>query len=163
MPRAAVLVLLRTEATGSRSAADAIHARIWTRLATDALRDADYQRDFDSYDASLAGLEWTLGAGPRGVQLSFGGYDAKLPELAEAVVSAVKGFDAVQYALKKDNLERVLDSTRRDIRAARAAPASSRCIEELGVLTERPKFPLCLLYTSPSPRDATLSRMPSSA
>ena len=26
-----------------------------------------------------------------------------------------------------------------------------------------PKFPACLLYTSPSPRDATLSRMPSSA
>ena len=24
-------------------------------------------------------------------------------------------------------------------------------------------FPVCLLYTSPSPRDATLSRMPSSA
>ena len=85
VPRAAVLVLLRTEATGSKSAADAIHARIWTRLATDALRDADYQREFDSYDASLAGLEWTLGAGPRGMQLSFGGYDAKLPELAEAV------------------------------------------------------------------------------
>jgi insulysin len=142
VPRAAVLVLLRTEATGSKSAADAIHARIWTRLATDALRDADYQRKFDSYDASLAGLEWTLGAGPRGVQLSFGGYDAKLPELAESVVNAVKSFDAVSYSLQKDNLERVLDSTRRDIRAARAAPASSRCIEELGVLTERPKFPL---------------------
>ena len=26
-----------------------------------------------------------------------------------------------------------------------------------------PKFTPCLLYTSPSPRDATLSRMPSSA
>ena len=25
------------------------------------------------------------------------------------------------------------------------------------------QFPICLLYTSPSPRDATLSRMPSSA
>ena len=25
------------------------------------------------------------------------------------------------------------------------------------------RFPYCLLYTSPSPRDATLSRMPSSA
>ena len=27
----------------------------------------------------------------------------------------------------------------------------------------RPKSEICLLYTSPSPRDATLSRMPSSA
>ena len=57
-------------------------------------------------------------------------------------MNAVKSFDAVSYSLQEDNLERVLDATRRDIRAARAAPASSRCIEELGVLTERPKFPL---------------------
>ena len=35
----------------------------------------------------------------------------------------------------------------------------------IGVLIEHcaGKFPFCLLYTSPSPRDATLSRMPSSA
>ena len=31
------------------------------------------------------------------------------------------------------------------------------------VLTPRTTFTSCLLYTSPSPRDATLSRMPSSA
>ena len=30
----------------------------------------------------------------------------------------------------------------------------------VGIITERD---ICLLYTSPSPRDATLSRMPSSA
>ena len=29
--------------------------------------------------------------------------------------------------------------------------------------SQRPPLPPCLLYTSPSPRDATLSRMPSSA
>ena len=28
---------------------------------------------------------------------------------------------------------------------------------------QKPQFLICLLYTSPSPRDATLSRMPSSA
>ena len=28
---------------------------------------------------------------------------------------------------------------------------------------EKTEFDICLLYTSPSPRDATLSRMPSSA
>ena len=31
------------------------------------------------------------------------------------------------------------------------------------ILKENPQLKLCLLYTSPSPRDATLSRMPSSA
>ena len=30
-------------------------------------------------------------------------------------------------------------------------------------VTERERYSPCLLYTSPSPRDATLSRMPSSA
>ena len=33
----------------------------------------------------------------------------------------------------------------------------------LNYLASRPFFNPCLLYTSPSPRDATLSRMPSSA
>ena len=33
--------------------------------------------------------------------------------------------------------------------------------ERLAVVAEQ--YALCLLYTSPSPRDATLSRMPSSA
>ena len=31
------------------------------------------------------------------------------------------------------------------------------------ILTDRKDSTTCLLYTSPSPRDATLSRMPSSA
>ena len=34
-------------------------------------------------------------------------------------------------------------------------------IDQVG--TYNPMLPNCLLYTSPSPRDATLSRMPSSA
>ena len=37
---------------------------------------------------------------------------------------------------------------------------------KVAVIDENPQFGgtcLCLLYTSPSPRDATLSRMPSSA
>ena len=35
--------------------------------------------------------------------------------------------------------------------------------ETFGCSVDRVLFPNCLLYTSPSPRDATLSRMPSSA
>ena len=33
----------------------------------------------------------------------------------------------------------------------------------VGTLDDGAEFSTCLLYTSPSPRDATLSRMPSSA
>ena len=35
------------------------------------------------------------------------------------------------------------------------------CLQE--TKCENDKFPFCLLYTSPSPRDGLLSRMPSSA
>ena len=35
--------------------------------------------------------------------------------------------------------------------------------EEISITIDKPGVYICLLYTSPSPRDATLSRMPSSA
>ena len=35
--------------------------------------------------------------------------------------------------------------------------------EDVDLIVEDPEGNICLLYTSPSPRDATLSRMPSSA
>ena len=41
-------------------------------------------------------------------------------------------------------------------------PMLLNSINEKDLLTEI-EFSICLLYTSPSPRDATLSRMPSSA
>ena len=45
--------------------------------------------------------------------------------------------------------------------AGKVPPDAVRSLEELE--GKAPKYPICLLYTSPSPRDATLSRMPSSA
>ena len=39
---------------------------------------------------------------------------------------------------------------------------TDKALKELG-LAERALAPLCLLYTSPSPRDSMTSRMPSSA
>ena len=43
---------------------------------------------------------------------------------------------------------------------ARLVAGTQQTVEELAAIE---RFPICLLYTSPSPRDATLSRMPSSA
>ena len=56
-------------------------------------------------------------------------------------------------------------------RIARLDPSASlgrrviACFDELivGNVNTRALLATCLLYTSPSPRDATLSRMPSSA
>ena len=47
----------------------------------------------------------------------------------------------------------------RDIADKRMAPIASEYEKE----RKYPEGLFCLLYTSPSPRDATLSRMPSSA
>ena len=53
-----------------------------------------------------------------------------------------------------------LDLSRNNIHSARSTEALKTAFEENPKLTS---VSLCLLYTSPSPRDATLSRMPSSA
>ena len=65
--------------------------------------------------------------------------------------------------LDSDDQER-LQSMIRDViggRDTRNAP--NDVIHFQNVITQRPVLITCLLYTSPSPRDATLSRMPSSA
>ena len=65
-----------------------------------------------------------------------------------------------------------MQSTLRDIHAQRLlildfgsqyTQLIARRVRECGVYCEIYPFDICLLYTSPSPRDATLSRMPSSA
>ena len=45
----------------------------------------------------------------------------------------------------------------------KAAGPFLKQIEERNIVIQTGTFTICLLYTSPSPRDATLSRMPSSA
>ena len=54
-----------------------------------------------------------------------------------------------------DSLENILDAESAQVEEIEPAPAPEFA-EEVGL-------EVCLLYTSPSPRDATLSRMPSSA
>ena len=64
-----------------------------------------------------------------------------------------------EYALK-------LASEFRGQREGRFASLDIRDLESaalLGLCEAGNRFNSCLLYTSPSPRDATLSRMPSSA
>ena len=62
--------------------------------------------------------------------------------------------------------KQILDDLREELEILReivGAPSQTlgRCCGVAGILTSR--YLSCLLYTSPSPRDATLSRMPSSA
>ena len=62
-----------------------------------------------------------------------------------------------------DTLERVLRTTAQVALAVVGAPVAMDAAGVQGVLAQDWEGKACLLYTSPSPRDATLSRMPSSA
>ena len=64
--------------------------------------------------------------------------------------------------LENDALIRTLESIKKE--AARIAIEVEKTDETLEEIKEvSDEYQPCLLYTSPSPRDATLSRMPSSA
>ena len=77
-----------------------------------------------------------------------------------AVASSVLGYDLWQLA--QEGPEELLNQTDRTQPALLTAGiAVWRLWQEQG--GETPTIMACLLYTSPSPRDATLSRMPSSA
>ena len=72
---------------------------------------------------------------------------AKLPEEVSA-----------RAALLIFDLTGIMVRARHD---AESTPSLIRAVERLGM--HHGECRVCLLYTSPSPRDATLSRMPSSA
>mmetsp|Transcript_4366 Transcript_4366/g.15415 ORF Transcript_4366/g.15415 Transcript_4366/m.15415 type:complete len:435 (+) Transcript_4366:1952-3256(+) len=132
-------MLLRTPKP-TMSASDLVHARLWRTLVVDALRDADLTT-FGAYDASLAGLDWGLGAGARGVTLSFAGYVAdQLASFVGVATKAMRDVDVLGYAALNGNLDRALDGIRRELQRDASTPPSTRAVNELALATERPKY-----------------------
>ena len=85
-------------------------------------------------------------------------------------LTVVSAFEAVgQLTSGKINEERLIQVEKNCIPGAGScggmftANTMSAVIEVLGLSLPHSSTMACLLYTSPSPRDATLSRMPSSA
>ena len=68
----------------------------------------------------------------------------------------------VYIGTKLDQIMVVMAENKKKLNAADLA-SLLRSEINLGQYVRNDKLPTCLLYTSPSPRDATLSRMPSSA
>ena len=71
--------------------------------------------------------------------------------------------DAISYTAARANLAKTMEKVCNDhdpviITRKRESPVVMLSLEDYQSMEET-----CLLYTSPSPRDATLSRMPSSA
>ena len=67
--------------------------------------------------------------------------------------------------LEHDGIDSIKDNHRKAVTAVLLENQERFLSEERSFLQEQPTMQVgnCLLYTSPSPRDATLSRMPSSA
>ena len=63
----------------------------------------------------------------------------------------------------REQLSSLVDDGAKDEEIEAIAGALVAAVEADHAIRHRPGMYTCLLYTSPSPRDATLSRMPSSA
>ena len=105
-------------------------------------------------------------------------YDLPLNEVVfdfyDRLKSVTKGYASFDYQMtgyRTDNLvkmqilvnEEPVDALSVMVHRDRSEVRGRAMCEKLKDLIPRHMFKICLLYTSPSPRDATLSRMPSSA
>ena len=88
-----------------------------------------------------------------------------LREAKAKVLEFVKqGLDLQDAISRADRKPDVMKDWRKDEQFMRALDkARSEGEKTLSIVTGDAKFKICLLYTSPSPRDGLLSRMPSSA
>ena len=91
---------------------------------------------------------------------------ADLEIIAAAVQDAILRVGEINYDLRGRSLTLRMTRFQHETDKAARAQSGLRFDSVLGVRTrgiDRSDPEACLLYTSPSPRDATLSRMPSSA
>lgn len=92
VPRANVVVSLKSPIIYA-SAENTIKARLFTELVRDALEEY-------AYDAELAGIQYTVSLGSRGLVLDLSGYNDKLPVLLQQVATTMRDLD-----IKEDRFE----------------------------------------------------------
>ncbi|SCV68931.1 BQ2448_1951 [Microbotryum intermedium] len=85
IPRANAYFLLKSR-VADESPSSAMKTQLLTQLVEEAL--AEY-----SYDATLAGLSYSVGSAPQGIELYVSGYSDKLPLLLHVVLTKLKGLE----------------------------------------------------------------------
>ena len=164
----------RLERVAHARPVDAVRGR---RLAGRLLRPRDGRRLFGQLRGDPVAGARDLGPDEAlavlGVEVRVPGLDGEAPRRERiSEVLRVVGGRAVAAELDRDAARRGGRPRRSPqssaVRDADAAPAEEAKVAadrdvQLARDGERRRVPACLLYTSPSPRDATLSRMPSSA
>ena len=76
-----------------------------------------------------------------------------------AQVAATSGFEVVMIDINQEAVDRGMATIERSLNKL----VQKERLSQEDADAARARLSVCLLYTSPSPRDATLSRMPSSA
>ena len=120
---------------------------------------------FDDVAAALvvpgkhaAGADFVMAGG------MFAGHDESGGDIVEEDGIFYKDFYGMSSAVAMEKhsggVAEYRSSEGKHVRVAYRGPIAATCVDILGGIRSTCT---CLLYTSPSPRDATLSRMPSSA
>ncbi|KAH7329236.1 Metalloenzyme, LuxS/M16 peptidase-like protein [Stachybotrys elegans] len=104
VPRANVIVSLKSPIIFA-SSGNAVKARLFTELVRDALEEY-------SYDAELAGLQYTVTVDSRGLFLEISGYNDKLHVLLEQVAATVRDIEIKEerFLIVKERLTRGYDN-----------------------------------------------------
>lgn len=104
VPKANLIVSLRTPITHA-TAENSIKSRLFTELVRDALEEY-------SYDAELAGLQYTVSDDARGLFLEISGYNDKLPVLLERVATTMRDLEIKdnRFDIVRERLTREYDN-----------------------------------------------------
>jgi len=126
-PKSQIILRLALEPV-QQSARQQVLAKLYARAINEALNTY-------SYPASLAGLNYSLSATNRGLDIGFGGYQDKLPELMRRVLSEMNNL-----VISDDEFERYRASLQRSLENNLKAKPFQRTIAELKHWLYEPSF-----------------------
>lgn len=96
--RANVIVQIISPFASVSPLADVMNS-LFVSLAQDSLNEF-------TYDAECAGLSYSLNSSYCGIQVTFGGYNEKLPVLAKTIMETITNFDVKEdrFAIYKEQV-----------------------------------------------------------
>lgn len=127
LPKAQAIIQLQQEQI-QQSARQRVLAHLYVRAVNEKLNAF-------SYPATLAGLNYKLAAGNRGVDLAVGGYQDKLPVLLERILQEMQ-----QFALDEEHFKRYLASIQRQLENQLKNKPYERALAELTQWLYQPSF-----------------------
>ena len=126
-PKSRVVIQLQ-KASVQNSSRQRVLAQLYTRSVREALNTY-------SYPAAMAGLDYSLSATGRGLQLILGGYQHKMPELLERILSEMDNIN-----LSEDSFERYKASLQRSLANQLKNKPYERELDVLKLWLHEPSF-----------------------